>query len=49
MAYAAQCFQQPETLVKEVAFKLGFSDPFHFTRAFKKVFGICPQAFKQLR
>lgn len=49
MAYAAQCFQQPEMLVKEVAFKLGFSDPFHFTRAFKKVFGICPQAFKQLR
>ena len=49
MAYAADRFQQAGVLVKEVAHELGFSDPFHFTRVFKKVFGISPQAFKELR
>ena len=30
------------TNVKRVAFELGFNDSFHFSRAFKKQFGICP-------
>lgn len=30
------------TNVKRVAFELGFNDSFHFSRAFKKEFGICP-------
>ncbi len=49
MAYAADRFQESGILVKEIAHELGFNDPFHFTRAFKKVFGISPQAFKGLR
>lgn len=49
MAYAADRFQETSILVKEIAHELGFSDPFHFTRVFKKVFGISPQTFKRLR
>ena len=49
MAYAADRFQEAGVLVKEVAHELGFNDPFHFTRVFKKVFGISPQSFKGLR
>ncbi len=49
MAYAADRFQETGALVKEVAYELGFDDPFHFTRVFKKCFGISPQAFKGLR
>lgn len=49
MAYAADRFQKENILVKEIAHELGFNDPFHFTRVFKKVFGIAPQTFKGLR
>ena len=49
MAAAAQRLQQPDTLAKEIAFDLGFDDPFHFSRTFKKVFGISPKSFKNLR
>ena len=49
MTYAADQFQKKDVLVKEVAHVLGFNDPFHFTRIFKKVFGISPQSFKGLR
>jgi len=41
--------QDPETLVKEVAFELGFVDPFHFSRGFKRLFGLSPEAFRRLR
>ena len=49
MGAAAQRLQQEGTLVKQVAYELGFSDPFHFSRAFKKVFGLSPAAFRKLR
>jgi AraC-like DNA-binding protein len=49
MTYAADEFRQTNIFVKEMAYKLGFSDPFHFTRTFKKFFGVCPQTFKNLR
>lgn len=49
MAYAADRFRQKDVLVKEVARELGFDDPFHFTRIFKRLFGISPQNFKELR
>jgi AraC-like DNA-binding protein len=49
MTYAADRFQESGILVKEIAHELGFNDPFHFTRIFKKVFGISPQSFKGLR
>jgi AraC-like DNA-binding protein/quercetin dioxygenase-like cupin family protein len=49
MGYAADQFQKSGVLVKEIAHELGFVDPFHFTRVFKKVFGVSPQIFKGLR
>jgi len=49
MNLAAQRLQSTDSSVKEIAFELGFSDPFHFSRVFKRIFGIPPSAFKNLR
>lgn len=49
MNFAAQTLQEPDARVKSVAYKLGFTDPFHFSRVFKRVFGISPSAFMALR
>jgi AraC family transcriptional regulator len=35
-------------LVKEVAEKVGFEDPFHFSRVFRKVQGVSPAGFQRL-
>lgn len=47
MHLAAEQLQQPDILVKQVAAQLGFADPFHFSRTFKRVFGLSPEAFRQ--
>lgn len=49
MNHAAEQLQQPGALVKQVAVKAGFADPFHFTRVFTSVFGLSPTAFRGLR
>ena len=49
MNFAAERLQQPGALVKNVADESGFSDPFHFSRAFHSVFGLSPTAFRGLR
>ena len=49
MNLAAQRLQLPKSSVKEIAFELGFDDPFHFSRVFKRTFGIPPSTFKNLR
>lgn len=49
MNIAAQRLQAPDALVKSVAYALGYEDPFHFSRAFKRVFGVSPNTFKRLR
>lgn len=49
MNIAAQRLQKPDVLVKQVAYELGFADPFHFSRAFKRVFGLSPVGFRRLR
>lgn len=48
MNLAAERLQNPELLVKQVAAQLGFNDPFHFSRSFKKVFGLSPEEFRRL-
>ena len=49
MAQAARRLQSPGTLVKQVAGDLGFTDPFHFSRTFKRVFGVSPGRFIRLQ
>lgn len=46
---AAGRLQSPDTSIKEIAFALGFSSPFHFSRAFKKAYGVSPDAFRHVR
>jgi AraC-like DNA-binding protein len=49
MNAAAARLQEPGALVKKVAADLGFTNPFHFSRVFKSVFAIAPEAFRELR
>ncbi len=46
---AAEVLRQPGALVKQAAEAAGFGDPFHFSRAFKSVLGVSPDAFRRLR
>lgn len=48
MNLAAQLLHEPDAMVKQVAAELGFEDPFHFSRTFKSIFGVSPQAFRRL-
>ena len=45
MAYAAQQLQLPNKPVKQVSDELGFDDPAHFSRVFKKAEGLSPAQF----
>jgi AraC-like DNA-binding protein len=49
MNAAAGQLAQPGALVKNVAAELGFTNPFHFSRVFKSVFAVPPDAFRKLR
>jgi AraC-like DNA-binding protein len=49
MSHAAQRLQTPGTLAKQVAAEMGFSDPFHFSRTFRRVLGVSPKRFVQLQ
>lgn len=46
MDRAMQMLKSTNMSVKEVGAYLGFDDPFHFSRAFKKAFGRAPSAVK---
>lgn len=49
MNFAVERLQQPGTMVKQVASECGFSDPFHFSRVFRSVFGLSPAAIRGIR
>lgn len=49
MNRTAEWLLQPGSMVKQVAERAGFADQFHYSRAFKGVFGLSPEAFKRLR
>lgn len=49
MNHAAARLQQSGTLVKQAAEEAGFPDPFHFSRVFKSVLGVSPDAFRRIR
>jgi AraC-like DNA-binding protein len=33
--------------IKEIAFRLGYFDPFHFSRAFRREMGITPKEYRK--
>lgn len=45
MTKAAELLGNHNMLVKQVAEEVGFSDPYHFSRVFKRVYGIPPKTF----
>ncbi len=47
--YAAERLQAPGVLAKQVAEETGFADPFHFSRAFKSIFGVSPRMVSRIR
>ena len=46
---ASRLIQDPDAQLIDVAYQLGFSDPGHFTRAFKRWTGLAPRQFRQRR
>ena len=47
MSLAAEWLGTEQVLVKEAAERLGYSDQYQFSRAFKRVFGISPVAYRR--
>jgi AraC-like DNA-binding protein len=46
---AAECLLRPGTRVKDAAESIGMSDPYQFSRAFKRIHGLSPRAFQRYR
>jgi AraC-like DNA-binding protein len=44
---AAELIQNSDLMIKEVSDKLGFSDPYNFSRAFRRAFGVPPGHLRQ--
>lgn len=47
MEKARQLLQRPGTLVKQVAYQVGYDDPLYFSRAFHRHFGFWPSGAKR--
>jgi AraC-like DNA-binding protein len=45
MGHAASLLLSSRRLVKDIAYELGFENPFHFSRTFKSVYGVSPENF----
>lgn len=47
LKYAARILNETDRPVSDVAYEVGFSDPYYFSRAFKKLFGKSPKQWRQ--
>lgn len=47
MSKAADLLSAGELLIKQVGEEVGFADPYHFSRVFKRVYGIPPETFSR--
>lgn len=47
MHHAARLLQQSDLTVKAAGRAVGFEDPYHFSRVFKKIHGVAPRNFKR--
>jgi AraC-like DNA-binding protein len=47
MSRAADLLSRQNLLIKQVAEQIGYPDPYHFSRVFKRVYGIPPETFIQ--
>jgi YesN/AraC family two-component response regulator len=45
--YACQLLSQSKMKIKEVGDKIGYDDPYYFSRIFKKVTGKSPVQYKE--
>ncbi len=46
MSHAASLIMRTSESIREVAERCGYEDPYHFSRVFKKVYGVSPTAFR---
>ena len=44
---ASRMLHKPGKTVTEIAYRLGYSDAAHFTRAFRRIAGVTPQVYRQ--
>ncbi len=49
MSHAASLLLGDDLLVKEISARVGFDDPYHFSKAFKKYYGVSPDKFRERR
>jgi AraC-like DNA-binding protein len=49
MARAASLLLDGQRLVKQIGPLVGYDDPYHFSRVFKRVYGLSPEAFRARR
>jgi AraC-like DNA-binding protein len=47
IGFACRQLRQPEIPLSEIAFHAGFADQSHFTRTFKKTFGVPPSQYRR--
>ncbi len=47
LKYATRLLDETDSPVSEIGYQVGFSDPYYFSRAFKKCFGVSPKQWRE--
>ena len=48
ITHAAEVLSTNKGTIKELSFRMGFSDQYHFSRAFKQVLGFSPREYLKM-